>query len=112
MDNLSPDESARTNELLANMTKIMIQLSACIAPSNLNFSRTEPFVPTASVMCIGLLRELRVYVSFNLSSSMELIYLLIDIHSCSRCRRSRIPALSDASGNPHAKLVVIYSRFT
>lgn len=48
MESLSPDEASRTNELLANLTEIIIQLNAGVIASNLNFSRPEPFVPDVS----------------------------------------------------------------
>lgn len=67
VENLSPDEAARTNELLVNMTEIMIQLSAGIVPSNLNFSRPEPFVAAASDIRIN------VYWSIALVTSVCLI---------------------------------------
>ncbi|KAF7358916.1 hypothetical protein MSAN_01232000 [Mycena sanguinolenta] len=60
---LTPDETARTNELLANLTDIVILLSGQ-SPSNLTISHPLPFEPDA--------RDIRVNSFYSLSLVLSL----------------------------------------
>lgn len=62
LQRLSPDEGARTNQLLANLTEIMIQLSGNQA-AQLNIRPAYPFVPDASDVRVNAYWSLALTIS-------------------------------------------------
>lgn len=66
VQNLSPDQDARTNEILSNLTDIIIQLSAGTAPAALNLASPTPFVPDASDVRVNFYWSLSLVLSVSL----------------------------------------------
>lgn len=65
MQNLSPDQGARTNEILTNLTDIIIQLSSGAVPAALNLTLPTPFVPDASDVRVNFYWSLALVLSVS-----------------------------------------------
>lgn len=63
-DALSPDRATRTNELLANLTEIVIQVSG-VQAVRLNITLPEPFVPNASDVRVNAYWSLALVISVS-----------------------------------------------
>ncbi|KAJ7613894.1 hypothetical protein DFH06DRAFT_920910, partial [Mycena polygramma] len=67
LSNLKPDETARTNELLLNLTDIFISLSGQ-PPSNLNISRPSVFQPSSSDIRVNSFYSLSLVLSLSIAA--------------------------------------------
>lgn len=72
---LSPDTATRTNELLANLTEIVIQLGGAQAVQ-LHITMPDPFVPDASDVRINAYWSLALTISVGVSSNHTLFSLI------------------------------------
>lgn len=117
MQRLSPDEPTRTNEILSNLTEIVIQLGSGVSPSHLNFTLPELFVPDASDVRVNVYWSLALIPSVRqLNSYISLIFintffLKISMATLALAGRGFLSMLTHSSGKPHQKLRDIYSRF-
>ncbi len=78
---LSPDPVDRTNELLANLTDIVVlTLSRSGLSTPTEFSKPEPFVPSPSASVINLLWSLSLVIAVSiLSGKMAKIETFLEI---------------------------------
>ncbi|KAJ7280009.1 hypothetical protein C8J57DRAFT_1712064 [Mycena rebaudengoi] len=67
LSGLRPDETARTNELLANLTDIMIALSG-VNPVNLNLSTPEQFQPDSTDIRLNSYWSLSLILSLSVAA--------------------------------------------
>ncbi|KAF5382141.1 hypothetical protein D9615_004424 [Tricholomella constricta] len=99
LKSLQPDEGARTNELLANLTDIIIALNAQHITASLSVKQPNHFVPSSS--------DIRVNICWSIA-----LIISMSVAALAVAGRGALALLLRSEGDAAAQLTEIYQRWT